>query len=271
MKKSWFDHRVVRLGGAIVLVVALASSWIWWRARPDGRLHIIAPALAGDALLIITPHGDTLLVDGGRDADGMATFVGERIPFWRRSIDALVLTRADDDHLPGALALARRYSVRQALLPSGDDAQMLALRTALTEESASINPAAVGQTLLVDGVRVTVLQAATRDGGATLAVQYGAFTALLAPMVDDAQASKLLANAPPAAIVWWPWTRPDDRAIAEKTRATTVLYSESTSGRPDPRTLFERGSTERRLLHEDVNGTIEISTDGTQLWIETER
>ena len=35
------------------------------------------------------------------------------MPFWDRSVDLLVLTDADDDHLAGLVAALERYDVRQ--------------------------------------------------------------------------------------------------------------------------------------------------------------
>ncbi|HYF62900.1 MAG TPA: hypothetical protein VD886_08820 [Herpetosiphonaceae bacterium] len=267
----WWARRVVLVGGALVLAVLLASAWDWRRTRPDGRLHIVAPALKGDALVLITPNGRTLLIDGSADAVGMTAFVGGRLPFWARSLDALAITRADAGRLPGALAIARRYGVGAALLPTGAGAELDALREALAAERAGIRPLDAGAALLIDGVEITVARPPTRDAGATLLIRYGAFSALLAPSADDAQAAALLAAARPAALLWWPWTRPDDRLLAERIGAAAVIYSQSDSGRAEPRTMFQRGAAERRLLHEEVSGQIEIVTDGAGMWIETER
>lgn len=267
----WWSRRVVLVGGALVLAVLLASAWDWRRTRPDGRLHIIAPALKGDALLLVTPRGRTLLIDGSGDAVGMTTFIGGRLPFWARSLDALVLTRADPGHLPGALAVARRYGVGAALLPDGSGAELGALRSALEAERASIRPLAANAALEIDGVQIAVAQDPTRDAGATLLVRYGSFVALLAPAADDILAGQLLASAPTATLLWWPWTRPDDRRLAERVGAAAVIYSQSDSGRQEPRTMLQRGGDQRRLLHEEVAGQIEIITDGEHLWVETER
>ncbi len=271
-RKSWFQHRALRWVGAVLLALGLVSGGIWWRTRPDGQLHIIMPALKGDALLIITPHGRTVMIGGSSDSVGISAFVSGRLPFWQRSLDALVLTRANEHHLPGALALARRYTFERTLLaPLAEDGQSGALRTALSEENTAAQTAQAGDTLTLDGVTLTVLQAATREGGVTFGLQYQNFSAILAAQPDDGQAAQLLQSAPAATLLWWPWTRPDDRQLAERAQSSVVVYSESPSGRESPRTLFERGDTVRRLLHEDLHGTIEIVTDGTQLWITTEK
>ncbi len=271
-RRRWFQHRAVLGGGAVLLLLALVSGGIWWRTRPDGQLHIIAPALKGDVLLIITPHGHTLMIGGGSDSVGISAFVSDRIPFWQRRLDVLALTRASDHHLPGSLALARSYTFGQTLLaPLADAGQDAALRTALHEENTAAQLANVGDILTLDGVRLTVLQTATSAGGLTFGLQYRDFSAILAAQPDDGQAAQLLQSAPPATLLWWPWTRPDDQQMAERAQASVVVYSQSPSGREAPRTLFERGDTARRLLHEELHGTIEITTNGSQLWVTTEK
>lgn len=271
-RRSWLQHRVAHWVGAVFLLVALVSGWVWWRTRPDGRLHIIAPALKGDTLVLITPNGKTILIDGSADAVGITAFVGAKLPFWRRSLDALVVTRSDAQQLSGVLAVARRYTIGRTLLaPLGDTAQAAALQSALSEEGTRLDWAAANDTLVIDNVRLVVLQPASAEGGLTLALQYGTFSAILAPAPDELQSAQLGRSAPAATLLWWPWARPDDRQLAERMDAAVVLYSESGRGREEPRSLFERGSEQRRLLHEKLQGTIEITTDGTRMWITTEK
>lgn len=52
----------------------------------------------GDAVLIKTPFGQNLLVDGGPD-DTVLTRLSETLPFWDRKIDLMVLTHPHDDQV----------------------------------------------------------------------------------------------------------------------------------------------------------------------------
>ena len=71
----------------------------------------------GSAVLVELPGGHTLLVDGGGTADRAAFDVGAAVvaPFlWRhkiRTIDALVLTHANSDHVNGMIFLAEAFRV----------------------------------------------------------------------------------------------------------------------------------------------------------------
>lgn len=271
MQMPWWKRRLVRWGGGLLGISLLAIGLMWWQTRPDGRFHIIAPALEGDALLLITPHGNTILVDGSSDAVGITAFVGEHVAFWQRSLDAIVLTHADEQRLPGMVALVRRYSIKHAVLPLlGDAGQDQALRDELTHQNVDVAPANAQTRLTIDGVTFTVLQADAPNGGMGILVQYGQFKALLAPHSNDDQARQIQASNLNAAVLWWSWTRADDRTIAQHINAQAVVYSHGSGAVQQPRSFFQRGSSERQLLHEDVNGTIKISSDGTHMWIKTD-
>src|SRR5207237_7278804 len=71
----------------------------------------------GDAALIQTPAGGYVLIDGGADPTALATGLGRRMPFWRRTLDVVVLTSRDSMHLPGQIAALARYRAGLALAP----------------------------------------------------------------------------------------------------------------------------------------------------------
>jgi competence protein ComEC len=100
------------LGAAMLVVLMLGT-------LPDGRLHLVALDVGqGDAILVTAPSGATMLVDGGPDPDLLLRRLGERLPWWHRRIDIVVLTHPHEDHLAGLLAVLERYQVR-LILDSG--------------------------------------------------------------------------------------------------------------------------------------------------------
>lgn len=98
--------------------LALVAVLVWAAAltAPDGRLHIYFLDVGqGDATLIRTPGGRTVLIDGGPDPTLLASRLGQILPFWQRRIDLVVATHADADHLTGLVPLAERYRIGQVL------------------------------------------------------------------------------------------------------------------------------------------------------------
>lgn len=68
----------------------------------------------GDAILVKTLSGKTILFDGGPD-DKVLSFLGKNLPWFDRRIDLLVLTHPHDDHLFGQISVLRRYQVDRIL------------------------------------------------------------------------------------------------------------------------------------------------------------
>lgn len=77
----------------------------------DNRLHVIFCDVGqGDAIHIRTPSGFDILVDGG-PTDAVLSCLSESMPFWDRTIDAVVLTHPHQDHLAGLIPAIQRYTI----------------------------------------------------------------------------------------------------------------------------------------------------------------
>jgi len=103
-----------------LFVPALVALLIWAGASslPDGKLHLyLLDVGQGDAILVRTPGGRTILVDGGPDPVLLTSRLGPAPPFWQRRIDLVVATHADQDHLAGLVPVIERYRVPLALEP----------------------------------------------------------------------------------------------------------------------------------------------------------
>ncbi|MDD5032332.1 MAG: ComEC/Rec2 family competence protein [Patescibacteria group bacterium] len=68
----------------------------------------------GDAILIKSPFGQNILVDGGPDSKVIEE-LGKNLPFWDKRIDLMVLTHPHDDHATGLIEVMKRYSVKKIL------------------------------------------------------------------------------------------------------------------------------------------------------------
>ena len=85
------------------LSVVAAILWFYVVTGPDGKLHVhFLDVGQGDSVLMVTPEGKQVLVDGGPGALSAARAVGRNIPFWDRDLDMVVLTHPDEDHFRGA-------------------------------------------------------------------------------------------------------------------------------------------------------------------------
>jgi competence protein ComEC len=89
--------------------------------QPDGRLHLVAMDIGqGDAILVVSPSGQTALVDGGPDPDLALRRLGEWLPFWQRRLDLMVLTHPHEDHVAGLVPALERFDVGLVIEPGRD-------------------------------------------------------------------------------------------------------------------------------------------------------
>lgn len=64
----------------------------------------------GDATFIKAPGGHQMLIDGGPD-NSVLRELGQVMPFYDRSIDVILATHADQDHIGGLVEVLKRYDV----------------------------------------------------------------------------------------------------------------------------------------------------------------
>jgi competence protein ComEC len=74
----------------------------------------------GDAILIITPENEKILIDGG-PGNYLINEIGRHLPFYDKYIDVMILTHAHDDHVSGLNEILNRYEVGLILYPGDID------------------------------------------------------------------------------------------------------------------------------------------------------
>ncbi|MEA3334825.1 MAG: ComEC/Rec2 family competence protein [Chloroflexota bacterium] len=86
------------------------------RSLPDGRLHVhFLDVERGEAILIETPDGQQVLIDGGYSPTKLLSALGEHMPFHDRQIELVVLTHPGDERIGGLVGLPERYRIKQVL------------------------------------------------------------------------------------------------------------------------------------------------------------
>lgn len=113
----------------------------------------------GDAIFIESPSGTQMLIDGGRDARVLRE-LPRVMPFWDRSLDVVLATHPDEDHIGGLIDALTRFRVSHVFRP-GVASDTPAARSFLQEvasEGVTETLARRGQIIdLGEGVFVEVL------------------------------------------------------------------------------------------------------------------
>jgi competence protein ComEC len=131
-----------------VLVCLSVVAWVVvWELDKGGDLEVVFFDVGqGDSIFIETKDGFQVLIDGG---PGLAVLekLGQETPFYDRTIDLVILTHPDRDHLFGLLEALKRYQVKNILWNGvvKDTAEWKEWNRLVQEEGAKILIAEAGQ------------------------------------------------------------------------------------------------------------------------------
>ncbi|MBI4505708.1 MAG: ComEC/Rec2 family competence protein [Chloroflexi bacterium] len=191
--RAWLGaRRRAALAGAAALALMLGGGAMLAMAPAEAAAHFLDVG-EGDATLVVGPGGEHVLVDAGPPGPDSAASVGRRLPFFRRTLDLVVLTDTDTEHLGGLLELAERYELRLVIEPA--NARTSALyrrwRELAAERGITVRSAATGMSIAWPGLVVEVL-----DAGAA-AAEGRVARALVARVRLAGQALLIPGDAPP--------------------------------------------------------------------------
>ena len=280
---------------AVVAVLALLAGTLWLgvAARPDGLLHVsFLDVGQGDATLVTTPDGASVLIDGGADPRVTIALVDLALGPGRQRIDVAFLTHPHRDHMDGLLELARRGRIRRLIVPpilAGEDA---AWRRELDALDLSVHEAGEGMTVtFTDGVSVEVLNPPSPplvgtasdldNNGLVLRVRIGEAAVLFTgDLYADGERLMMDRGAELTAGVLKLGHHGSDRAsgaaflqAVAPSIAVVSAGAENPLGHPSPRVVERLGApvAEGRTFETSRHGTVEVITDGSTWWVATER
>ena len=148
-------HLVILL---CLLVFAFSTHTI--ASQKDGLLKIYFFDVGqGDSILIETPSGRQILVDGGPD-NKVLQKLGEVMPFYDRDIDAVIVSHPHADHIVGLMGVLERYEVKNIIeaRESYNSSEFKAWSNTVKNENADNIEAVAGKIIdLGDGVTLTIL------------------------------------------------------------------------------------------------------------------
>ena len=166
-------RRLIVLGVLLLITVG-----VWWseldyvQIRPsvcNAKLLCVVflDVGQGDAIFVQTPTGTQLLIDGGRDQSVLPE-LNTVMSFSDRTIDYILATHPDADHISGFYDVLERYSISNVIRTENesDTAIWQAVEEAVVEEKAKVYYARRGQRYdLGDGVVLEILFPDTDPSG----------------------------------------------------------------------------------------------------------
>lgn len=97
----------------LISVISLAGLVFYQSLKfSDNRLHVIFCDVGqGDGILIRTPKGEDIIIDGGPNSS-MLGCLSRHLPLWDRTIEVMYLTHPDADHLTGLISVIKTYNIK---------------------------------------------------------------------------------------------------------------------------------------------------------------
>lgn len=275
------------IGGGSALTVLLGFGL---STLPDGKLHVAFLDVGqGDAILITLPGGKQILVDGGPSPTQLNWRLGQTMPFWDHSLDMVINTHPDADHLAGLIALPDRYEIEQ-VFSSGTVGRSNLYRQWQAELNEHHLVEMVGeqgmQLNLGDGVLATVFNPGQASRGfdqpnnqsLVLHVQLGQVSFLLSGDIEAEIERALVAAKLPLAATVLKSPHHGSNSSSSKLFLEAVapqliviqVGAENRFGHPAAEVLERYTTQGATVLRNDHHGTIELITDGERLWVEVE-
>ena len=313
----WFDifrlttlraSELRQVGAAAATLTAVAALVVFHpfsSPRADGRLRVdFLDVGQGDAAIVTFPDGTTLLVDGGgrgefRKESGDEEYevpfepdvprIGEMVVsefLWEKgysSVDTIVATHADSDHMQGLSDVASNFRVGKALFGRIDDGDVDFdnLDAVLRRNGVPVQLVSAGDRFDIAGARVEVLNPtlvnafSVNNNSVVLRITFGERSFLLTGDIER-DAENMLAGVPLRADVLkvphhGSRTSSSERFVeaVDAGFAVVSVGKRSRFGHPHAEVVARWRDHGANVLTTGMNGTITFVSDGIDLTVES--
>lgn len=253
---------------------------------PDKNLHLVFCDVGqGDAILA-TLGTTQMLVDGG-SANGRVLYcLSRHMPFWDRKVEIVVNTHPQEDHYGGLVDVVRKYQVGMFLRPDveGMSVGWEVLNAELRKRNITQNYAKAGYKIHTNGLHFDIFNPSSsfdatppRDLNEYSVVgnlSFGEFDALLTgdiiPPATDELASRITREVEVLKVPHHGSKNGLTQGLLEAASPKLAVISVGKNnryGHPHSEVLRLLGSWGGRTLRTDLDGEVEIISDGKRWWV----
>jgi competence protein ComEC len=295
----WKRSRWIAAAGLLVASLVIAT-FPFPATVERGALEVdVLDVAQGDSILVISPKGSTLLIDGGGRFTGFRGH--EEVPgpdpgeeavsayLWSRGIqrlDAVALTHAHQDHIGGLKAVLENFQVERLWLGRETETPALGqLKQIAERKHVRIEHELRGQSFLWDGVQVDFLwpqippeeiaPSAKNNDSLVVRLQYKERSVLLPgdaekqaeyAMLSETDAERLHADVLKVGHHGSKnSTMPEFLESVGPQIAIISAGEQNPYGHPSPELLERLRGSGARILRTDQEGAVQVVTDGHRI------
>ena len=287
-----------KINTAIFLGLILLALVLW--QLPDKKLHLVVCDVGqGDAILV-SWQSYQMLVDGGPD-QSVLSCLSEKMPFWDRNLEVVVLTHPDSDHVTGLIEVLKRYRVDNLIAGdvAKDSAEFWEFHGLVMDKGIKVRSLHQGDNLRVGPVKLNVLwpessiqqlvwkkdrtdlqvlgaQVFPKDINETslvLLANYGDFDFLLAGDIGEKTERHLLkkeglnqVEVLKVAHHGSKFSNSQDFLKAVSPEMAVISVGKNWFGHPTREVLEKLEQIKVKIIRTDQQGTVEIVSDGRDWW-----
>lgn len=241
----------------------------------------------GDAIFIKTPKKHQILIDGGPNSKILEKLARE-IPFWDRSIDVVILSHPEKDHLTGLLEVLKKYKIDYILWTGivRQTPEYQEWQKSVQKEGAKIITAQSGQRLKAGNVWIDILSPSenlsgrefenSNDTSVVLRMVFGENSFLFTGDIPANREKKLIeqkinfaSDVLKVSHHGSKYSTIDDFLYNLKAVIAVITVGDNNYGHPTQEVLQRLKNFGIEILRTDEQGDIKIFSDGKNLKLKT--
>ena len=300
MQRDWqrrkiYFPRLPNIAIAAVLAIAIWSGFQFWNAKNQLLRVTILDVGQGESILIRSAKSRAVLIDGGSDAGGQRTNVGQSVivPFLQtrgvKKLDAMVITHADADHCNGLLSVVREIPVALVLDgATGNDVtatEYLELKREILKRKIPLIPARAGQKLNLGDATLSVLAPISpllqgdNNNAAVLRLDHEKFSMVFTADIEKEAEERLVRRGANLQCTILKVSHHGSQTSstplflkAARPQAAVISCGRyNRFGHPGAGVLQRLNRQKINVFRTDLDGAVEITSDGEKSWIQSAR
>ncbi len=241
----------------------------------------------GDCSFIKIPNGLKVIIDGGPDHNLLVEKISKELPFWDREIDLIIFTHPEDDHFAGLFEVLKRYKVKN-IVWSGEDKDGVKFKNFKVviekeqEDGCLVSKVKAGDRIILKDAVMEVLfpfditgfnnQNSTNGSSVVIKLTYGLNKFLFTGDISSENEKEIINNGKDVKVDVLKVAHHGSKYstsnyFLEKSlpKVAIIQVGKNTYGHPSKETLENLNFFGVKVFRNDIDGDIEIISDGKNL------